>query len=91
MNISNNKKEIYSVLRGWIDISKEKSLNKFSKFRLRYGELEFKTFGSISEMVKNPLAMKYDKIRNSLVKYSRNWEEKYLESALNFFLELPKP
>ena len=88
-----DQKDIYLILQQWIEITKQEPFDpvKFKEMRSLFGKLERKTFGDVSERIKNPVAMQYDKVRNMLVNYSENKDLKYLRLAVEAFSQIQKP
>lgn len=86
-----SQNEIYHVLKTWIEAAKKRNFDKFSEFRSQFGQLEKKTFGDVSERVRNPVAMKYEIVRNELVRYSGDKNPKDLELARKDFLKIQNP
>jgi len=87
----NSQNDVYHVLQEWIEIAKKGSFERFDELRSQFGRLERQTFGEVSERVKSPVAMQYDRVRNDLVRYSGDKDPEDLELALKDFSEIQNP
>ena len=83
--------DLYRVLRDWISDAAIGSFTDFGHYQSEFGKLEKDVFGDVSARTKNPVAMKYDTVRNGLVAYSMTKDDKDLESVKKHFIEIKEP
>ncbi|MEK6906756.1 MAG: hypothetical protein AABW81_03980 [Nanoarchaeota archaeon] len=88
--------QLYKFTSAWIFYSKTTHPNpqireEFNIFRDEFGELERKVFGDTHLRINNPVAMKYDKVRNILVRYLGDEDFSHLKLAEDIFSEIPNP
>lgn len=83
-----NELEIYNLTKEWIAETMRGNIENFEDYRHKFGKLERDTFGGITERCQNPLAMKYDHIRNELVNYFGYKINECLGSAIETFSEI---
>ena len=87
----NDQTEIHRITKKWIDVAKDGSFETFDVFRSKFGAAEKRTFGEVSDRIKNPVAMQYDRVRNDLVRYSGYKDPEDLELAVKDFSEIQNP
>jgi hypothetical protein len=83
--------DLYRLLRDWISDAVIGFFDDFQHYQSEFGRLEKDVFGDISARCKNPLAMKYDSVRNELVTYSMTKEDKVLETVKKNFIDIKEP
>jgi len=87
-----DQSELYHLTGEWISKARDGSFETFDEFRTKFGRMEKDVFGDVSERVKNPVAMQYDRVRNDLVSYSGYKNQKdLLELAVKDFSEIQNP
>jgi hypothetical protein len=83
--------DLYRLLRDWISDVVIGSFTDFPHYQSEFGKLEKDVFGDVSVRIKNPLAMKYDSVRNDLITYSMTKEDRDLELVKKHFIEIKEP
>ena len=83
--------DLYRMLKNWISDVVIGSFNEFEHYQSEFGRLEKDVFGDISARCKNPLAMKYDSVRNDLITYSMTKEDRDLEMVKKHFIDIKEP
>ncbi len=83
-----NLSELNNLIKSWIEDYQQSNFDRTGYFRREFERLEKAEFGMVSERIKNPLAMLYNKIRNALIRYSGDKNPKDLELAVTSFSQI---
>ncbi|HLD05468.1 MAG TPA: hypothetical protein VJG90_07140 [Candidatus Nanoarchaeia archaeon] len=100
--------KLYNLLTYWIQNAETLLKERATYLRGKFGDLEKRVFGTeVSVRVQNPLAMLYDRARNSLVHYASYKDSslegltdevaaarnpyKLLQNAQEAFSKIPQP
>lgn len=82
--------DLYHALGQWVREASTATSDRVDELRDRFAAWEVEVFGPVERRTANPLAMDYDRIRNSIVDYSGDKDPENLTLATEGFLLLTR-